>query len=411
MGRHVYLGRVTAIHTRVLWISHFPVFGGPHNLLLRLHAPLLAAGVESTMLLPAERGTAAERMRAVGAPVVTIPLSRVRRTRDPRAHARLLLGAVPDVARIGRVMRTGGHDIVVLTGLSNPHGALAARLAGVPVVWQILDSASPRPVRAATMPLVRRWSDAVMFNGQALVELHCAGRPLSQPTRIFTGPVDTDLFRPAGPGERAAMRAELGVPADAPFVGTIANLTPMKGIEWFVRAAARIHRERPESWFLISGAEYETHRDYRSQIDREMRASGVPSERWVIRHDPPERHYPALDVMLITSLPASEGRTTTGPEAMACGVPVVATDVGAVREVIEDGLTGLVVPPLDDTALASAAGRLLTDPTLRARMGAAGRARALERYALAPSTAVYLDTLAAARRHHRDRHHPMGLQT
>lgn len=379
---------------RILWISHFPVFGGPHNIPLRLAPVLRDAGIETTVLLPHEPGTAAERLRAGGVSVVTIPLRRLRRTRDLRIHAELLVRAGADVAAIRRVIRDGRHDVVMLTGLTNPHGALAARLERVPLVWQILDTATPPAVRRAVMPFVRRWADAVMFNGEALETLHCGLRPLTQPTTLFTGPVDTQRFRPATERERGAMRAELGVPAHAPFVGTVANLNPMKGIEWFVRAAVKIHAACPEAWFLISGAAYGNHAGYLESLRREMRESPVPAERWIVRHDAPDRHYPALDVKLITSLPASEGRTTTGPEAMSCGVPVVAVDVGAVREVIEDGVTGSVVPPRDADALARSTLRLLADRDLRMRLGAAGRRRAEERYALAPSAQVYVDLLA-----------------
>jgi glycosyltransferase involved in cell wall biosynthesis len=304
---------------------------------------------------------------------------------------------------IRQAMRQGGHDIVVLTGLTNPHGAVAAHREGLPLVWQILDTATPAPVRAALMPLVRRWADAVMFNGIALQELHSRGRPLAQPTSIFTGPVDTARFHPATVAERTEMRAELGIPADAPVVGTVANLNPIKGIEWFIRAASRIYAARPDTWFVISGAEYQTHAAYRAELQRQMRESPVPADRWIVNHLVPDRCYPALDVKLITSVPASEGRTTTGPEAMACGVPVVATDVGAVREVIEHGRTGLVVPPLDADALATATLALLADPDFRARLGAEGRRRTVQLYGLKPSLGVHLEAFAAARRYHARR--------
>jgi glycosyltransferase involved in cell wall biosynthesis len=242
-----------------------------------------------------------------------------------------------------------------------------------------------------------------MFNGQHLVDWHTRGHALAQPTALFTGPVDTERFRPADETQRAEMRRELGVPRDAPFVGTIANLNPMKGIEWFIRAARIVYERRPDAWFLISGAEYAGHAGYRTALDLEMRATGVPLERFVVRHDPPDRHYPALDVKLITSLPASEGRTTTGPEAMACAIPVVATDVGAVREVIEDGETGFVVAPQDAEALARVTLVLLDDARLRSRFGATGRVRALERYALEPSARTMIDTFAQARGFHAAR--------
>ena len=315
----------------------------------------------------------------------------------------MLFRSASEVAEIRRLMSRGQYDIAVLLGLTNPHAALAGRLERLPIVWQILDSATPPPVRASLMPFVRRWSDAVMFNGHALERMHNRGRPLRQPVTFFTAPVDTARFRPRDAAERTRLRAELKIPPDAPVVGTVANINPMKGIEWFVRAAVRVHAERPDAWFVICGQDYSTHARYRAQLEREMRASAIPRERWIRVQGDPDPYYPTFDVKLITSVPRSEGRTTTGPEAMACGIPVVATDVGAVREVIEDGRSGLVVPPLDADALANATLRLLSDPKLRARLGREGRRLAVERYGIRSSLDAHLEALTAGLRYHAGR--------
>lgn len=388
---------------RVLWINPFPVFGGPHNFVLTLNEPLRAEGVESVFLLPSETGSAADRLRAGGVEVVTTPLHRLRRTVDPRRHLALIAHSRDEVAAIRRLMRRGRYDVTVLLGLTNPHAALAGRTECLPIVWQILDTATPPPVRAALMPFVRRWSDSVMFNGRALEVAHCRGRPLRQPVTLFTAPVDTDRFRPRCLAERASLRAALKVPLDAPLVGTVANINPMKGIEWFVRAAIRIHAARPDAWFLICGQHYRTHTRYRAQIEHEMRASPVPPERWIRVQGDPDPYYPIFDVKMITSVPRSEGRTTTGPEAMACGIPVVATDVGAVSEVVEHGRTGVIVPPRNAEALASATLKLLADADLRARLGRHGRRLAVERYGVRSSLEAHMEALTAALQYHAGR--------
>ncbi|MDE3097660.1 MAG: glycosyltransferase, partial [Chloroflexota bacterium] len=99
-----------------------------------------------------------------------------------------------------------------------------------------------------------------------------------------------------------------------------------------------------------------------------------------------------------TSVPRSEGVPTVVLEAMACGLPVVATDVGAVADVVEDGVTGFVVPPLDPPAIARAALRLLDDAALRERMGHAGRARAVERFSVERCTEVHVQAYDLALR-------------
>ena len=92
------------------------------------------------------------------------------------------------------------------------------------------------------------------------------------------------------------------------------------------------------------------------------------------------RRLQASDVLLLPSL--DEGLPTVLLEAMACGVPVVATDCGGVSEAFTDGVEGFLVPPRDAGALADALARLWRDPELRARMGEAGRATATSRFTL-----------------------------
>ena len=276
---------------------------------------------------------------------------------------------------------------MVLTGLMNPHGAIAARRAGVPVVWQVLDTRTPPIPRSAAMTLVRRWADSVMFNGRAVEELHVGGRPLKVPSFQFTGGVDLKRFRP-DPELRKETRRRFGVPEDALFVGTVANLNPMKGIEYFIRAASRVFSENPDSWFLINGSTYETHRAYAAALHREAEASSVPSERFIWTDGLPQNHYVALDVTLVTSRPRSEGTTTTAPESLACEVPVVATDVGSVREVVSNGVTGVIVPPDSPEALARETLRLAADPALRRRLGEAGRREVAEHHSMEATASV-----------------------
>ena len=380
---------------RALWTYHFPIFGGPHNLAAQVAGPLRAAGIETSVVITDEPGDAADRLRAADLVVDEIPLRRVRAVPDPREHAAFAMSLGPDIARLREVIREREIDVVILTGLVNPHAAIAARLEGRPVVWQIVDTRSPAPLRRASMYFVRELADSVMYNGQALAQLHAGHRGVHKPAFVFFQTADPEVFRPS-PELRESVRERLGVPPDAPLVGTVANVNPQKGIDYFVRAAALIHRVRPDAWFLVWGAAYETHRDYRANLDDLARRAGLPLERLIFHHEPIAPPYPALDVKLITSVPRSEGTTTTAAEAMACEVPVVATDVGAVREVVEHGHTGLVVPPVQPNALASAALRILGDPGLAREFGRAGRERVLERYTPEVCAALHVRAIDAA---------------
>jgi glycosyltransferase involved in cell wall biosynthesis len=229
-----------------------------------------------------------------------------------------------------------------------------------------------------------------------LIELHGGRESLAPPVFVYFPPVDTRRFVPS-PGQRRAFLEELGIPLDSPVVGTVASLNPMKGLEHFLDAVAQISAARPETWFVIVGGAPETHLAYRERLRRHADELGLPNPVVFAGERPDvERCYAAFDVHVISSLPRSEGTTTTALEAQSCGVPVVATRVAAVAEVVDDGVTGLLVAPEQPEAIAQAVLRLVDDEALRAAMGAAGRAAALERFDVERVADTYVSAYEAA---------------
>jgi glycosyltransferase involved in cell wall biosynthesis len=384
---------------KVLCVVHSPFFGGPHNEVLRLKDPLARRGWEIEIAIPDEPGSAAARLVQAGVTVHALPLSRLRASLDPRLLVQFGRDFRPTMRRLEEVIGRTGADVVQIGGLVNPHAGLAARRRGAAVVWQIVDSRAPAPLRRAAMPLVRRLADAVMFDGEALVELHGGRESLPVSAFVYFPPVDTTRFVPSEE-RRRAVRDELGIPADAPVVGTVSSLNPMKGLEYFLDAAAKIAASRPETRFVVVGGAPETHLVYQRRLREQAEQLALPNPVFFAgeRVDV-ERWYPAFDVHVISSLPRSEGTTTTALEAQSCGVPVVATRVAAVAEAVEDGVTGLLVAPERPEALADAILRLVEDVELRAQRGAAGREAATQRFDADQVTDVYVQAYQAALAH------------
>lgn len=369
---------------RALWVVHYPNFGGPHNRVLRLHEALARRGWSVVIALPDAPGTGAARLREGGVETLELPLGRLRA--DPRLLFRYVREFRPTVRAIEDAIEQTGADVVVVAGLVNPHAAIAARRKGAAVVWQVIDAMTPAPLRPIAMRLVRRYADAVMFGGERLIAEH--GK-VSVPTFVAPPPVDTEVFAPS-PERGREIRAELGIPAGAPVVGTVSPLIPVKGLETFLAAASRIAAARPEARFVVVGGPSESHRAYAEGLQSEApEAVHFAGERTDV-----ERWYAAFDVHVNTSL--SESTTTTAIEAQACGVPVVATRVGAVGEVVSDGVTGILVEPGDAEQVAGAVLRLLADESLRARMGAAGREAAVTRFGVEAAAEVQVAALEAA---------------
>lgn len=182
------------------------------------------------------------------------------------------------------------------------------------------------------------------------------------------------------------LRAELALDADTPLVGMIGRLVPVKEPHVALEAFALVRAELPAAWLVVVGA---------GELHAELVAREEPGVRFVGWRRDLESILPDLDVALLTS--RNEGTPVALIEAAAAQVPAVATDVGGVPAVVEDGVTGLLAPRGDARALADALLRLLRDADLRRDMGALARERVRTRFGAerlaADVTALYDELL------------------
>ena len=180
-------------------------------------------------------------------------------------------------------------------------------------------------------------------------------------------PVDLSV----NPGKRPDLRAELGLPEDAPLVGAVGRIDPWKGLDVFVRAAGLIRDNMPEARFIIAGRAGDTpeERAYEQDIRRLVVDLGLESRLSFLGFRPEGLEVVRqLDLLIVPSLilrtPGgikSEGFGRVAAEALAVGTPVVATRAGGIPEVLGDGEAGVMVPPDNAEAIAASALRLLRD--------------------------------------------------
>jgi glycosyltransferase involved in cell wall biosynthesis len=385
----------------ILVAIHYPIFGGPHNQALLLARALEPLGVHVTNLLPNEPGNAAARLRASHADVVTFPLHRGRATVDPRPNLKLI-GTLPrEVRAIRHLIRERAIDVVQVGGLVNPHSAIAGRLERAAVVWQLLDTRTPMMIRRVMMPFVIRLSDVVMSTGEEVARVHPGAAQLGGRLRPFFPPVDTEAFTPSNV-DREQARSRWGFRLDDVVLGTVGNLNPQKGHEFFLRAAGLTRRAWPRTKVLLVGASHETHCAYELRLHRLCeRLKLVPGRDVVFAGglDDVRPALAAMDVFILSSVPRSEGAPTAVEEAMMMGRPVVATSVGAVPELVEEGVTGALVPPLDPSALSNAILQIVENPSLQAAMGRRARERAIALFSAEECARIHLDAYTAALDH------------
>ena len=225
-------------------------------------------------------------------------------------------------------------------------------------------------------------------------ELVSAGVPASRIEVVLNG-VETDL---CDGGDASAFRSGLpGGRRAAPLVGTHALLRPRKGREDLLRAPPTILRAHPSGTFVVVGGPERP--DYPSALRQLCLDLGIADSVVFTGHrDDIADVLAALDVFVLPSL-FGEGLPLALLEAMAAGRAAVATDTEGIREVVESGRTGLLVPPRDPESLAGAVNALLSDPSRRSELGTAAREAARRRFGVERMTAeaetAYLRVLAA----------------
>jgi glycosyltransferase involved in cell wall biosynthesis len=177
--------------------------------------------------------------------------------------------------------------------------------------------------------------------------------------------IDLDKFRHPN-RSREAVRAELGIPQDAPVVGTVTRLSAQKAPLDFLAAAAEVAQQRPDVHFVVVGDG-----PLRAEVEAEIAAQGLSDRVHLtgLRRDVPDLMH-SFDLFALSSL--WEGLPRVLPQAMAAGLPIVATAVDGNAEAVTDGVNGFLTPPGNPQAFAEALLELLANPELAAQMGQAG---------------------------------------
>jgi L-malate glycosyltransferase len=314
-------------------------------------------------------------LRALGqrAALVAHPSGELRRRADEGLElVPLASRSEMDLAAAWKLARVVRHLRPDILHAHDPHGVAMAALA----LSMTTEKRTPRLVAARRVDFRLRRNALSRWKYRQVDLFICASEAVRQmlladgiaPRRAITVHEGIDLAHVES-APPADLHKEFWLPHHAPIVGNVAALVPHKGQRHLVETAARVVGEQPDARFIIAGEG-----ELRASLEHQIRHHRLEKHVFLagFRPDVLSLHK-AFDVFAMSSV--TEGLGTSLLDAMACGKPIVATRVGGIPEVVVDGETGLLVPPRDHGAMADAVVRLLTDETLRARMGAAGLAR------------------------------------
>jgi glycosyltransferase involved in cell wall biosynthesis len=334
----------------------------------------------STMAL-SRGGPLQERFEAIGVPAAVVGMR-----------------SVYDIAAIGRFIRYLKHEHYSLlqTNLIRADlvGRVAAKCAGIPIIvttehgihtWEVKGRIVRWLVRFLYL-LTTRFTDRIVAVSEFVAkDLRTNGIAEVKITRIYNG-IDTEQFRPLPDEQRRELCRYLSDRDVGHLVGIVGNMVALKGHAWCVEAIPAIVKEHPDTLFAFVG-----NGPLRQEIEELVRSLGMEHHVRFTGHVSAllPRLMGSFDVLVQPSLIESFGLVVV--EAQACGVPVIATAVGGLPEIVSDGETGFLVPPEDPPALAEKVNLLLSEPALAQAMGKKGREKVLAQFLIQQTARAYAE--------------------
>jgi glycosyltransferase involved in cell wall biosynthesis len=380
---------------RVVHVINSLSTGGAETMLARLVGAADSSRIEHLVLPLREGGPLTERVRETGALTEALQVDGTRNllTAPIRLGARLR-ELRPDLVQ-GWLLQ-GNLAATVGASLGRPHTPVLWN-----VRWTLYDLDSERLTTRALLRIsgrLARHPRRIIFNSQLAVSQHAAIGFPSERARVIPNGFDTEHLRPDS-AARVAVRRELDIPADAAVMGMVARYHPMKDHAMSLKAAAHVLERRPNAVFVYAGRGVDAGNE---ELARLIKALGLAGRvRLLGERQDVARLYASFDVYWMSSLARgiAEGFPNVIAEAMACGVPCVATDIGDAASII--GQTGRVVQSRDWRAFGDNTAELLdAGPATLRRLGNEARARIERDYSLDAVTgayhALYVEVLAEA---------------
>ncbi len=370
---------------RVLYLDHTAKLSGAELSLARLLGALDRTRVEPIVVL-AEDGPLYELLAHQSLETHVLPLHD--KLRNARKDALGLIGLVrqifslrgllryaQDIGRFARERRV--HLIYANSLKSDLYGAVAARIAGVPLIWHIHDRIDDRYLPRVTASLIRFMAQhlpvCVVANSRSTLET-LRLRATKRSAVIASGITREHIERSWVPQRSNPI----------PQIGLVGRLAPWKGQDVFLEAAALLLREGVAARFRIAGSAMFGEEAYERQLYELAQKLGIRKHVEFLGFSDVPAVLRSLDVLVHASrIPEPFGQVIV--EGLAAELPVVATDGGGAREIIDNGRTGLLVPMGDAKALARALAQLLADPERARCLAAAGRQHVLEHFTVEQS--------------------------
>jgi len=376
---------------RVLMVTLDNHIGGIAIRAMNVAERLRGQNIETIFALPNEAGMFAAEAEKRGFLVYKLMLKRPSMRRVARNVIWFLSFPVSVFAFV-QIIRRERIDILHVNGLMNLQAPVAAILMNRPIVWHLANTVYPKWLVKLLMPLLSRIAYPITIS--ALVDNYYCGASQYR-RRIIHDPVDVYGYKPNSTiAEKHLIKQSLGISEDTLIVGTVGNIIPIKGYEYLVKSIHLVAERHSNVHFLAVGAIFDSQLDFKTKLDRIIKESNSGylisflGQRFDIMS-----LLSIFDLFVLPSL--AEGTPIAILEAMAMEVPVIATNVGGIPDLVEHDVTGVLIPPRKINELSQAIIELLSDPERRKEMGCAGRMRVQESFSLEQCVVAHLEVYSA----------------
>jgi len=370
---------------KILFFDHSPIMSGAEYSLLDILQGLKNRLVEchlltaqgGQLLKPAEDKGIKGRSILLSSQILSVSKNDLQK--KPWKMMGIFGGALKAVIEIYHLLRRGKYDIIYTNSLkSHILGGLAGRMAGVKVIWHMRDIPIQQRPKRAIQFVSNFIPDKIIAVSEAAAR-QFGGRKVSV---IYNG-IDAEAIQKKANQESPAEISRLiESSGGGPLVGMVGQIARWKGQDIYLQAAKLLAEKLPRAKFLIIGETLFDEKEFRLELNNFVANNNLQKRVTFTGHL--ENVYPILkqlDVMVHCSVePEPFGRVII--EAMALGVPVIATRGGAVEEIIVNGEDGQIVPPGDHHQLAQAVEKLLADKPLRSRFASNGVIKVRKRFGL-----------------------------
>ena len=361
-------------------------FGGPESRITQIASTLNTVEncIKSHVVFPTMDSERFE-LELSKRSVANYPLNITRLSKEKVILLKYIYRFIPEVILLFKFFLKKKFDLIQVNGSQQFKGAIAAKMAGIPLIWLLEDAMMSKIVKIICRILIRLTASGIIVVGKRVHDFYIKGTLLERlPIVEIHPPVDTSVFN----NKKVDLDSKLERFKGKKII-TLSGINPTKGLEYFIEMSSELIKKYKTLQFFVAAPNFKSQDKYFQKLLDLFSSSNLNDEnfRFLGMIDNVPSFLKSGDIFVYTSI--SESGPMAVWEAMAMGKPIVTTDVGSVTQYLKNGENAFIVPPKNSKALIQKVEALLENQVLQDKMGSAVRSIAIEKLDVTISAKKY----------------------